>query len=141
VVRRLAGWLLVVFDALGSGLTGMSAIQAVTYPDHLPGALAAVTLAAFTLASLGAAWLLLRRRGLRCPPTLELGTGPGERASRNPRRHLALRRRQRELETAYAATPGIFPPGATVRLGDPTPRYDPDGAAQDKDDHTNAVRP
>jgi hypothetical protein len=41
VVRRLAGWLLVVFGALGSGLTGMSAAQAAIYSDHLPGAVAA----------------------------------------------------------------------------------------------------
>ena len=75
------------------------------------------------------------------PADLGMGIGPGERASRNPRRHLSLRRRQRELEMAYAAIPGIFPPGATVRLGDPTPRYDPDEVAQDKDDRTNAVRP
>ncbi|MGH3766006.1 MAG: hypothetical protein ACRDS0_03295 [Pseudonocardiaceae bacterium] len=50
----------------------------------------------------------------------------GERASRNPRRHFMLRRLQRELEAAYAAAPGPIPVGATVRLGDPTPRYDPD---------------
>lgn len=52
----------------------------------------------------------------------------GERASRNPRRHVGLRRMQRELETAYAAAPGTIPAGPTVRLGDPAPRYRPGGA-------------
>lgn len=49
----------------------------------------------------------------------------GERASRNPRRHFRLRRLQREPQTAYDATPGRIPAGPTVRLGDPTPHYDP----------------
>lgn len=50
-----------------------------------------------------------------------------ERASRNPRRHFELRRLQRQLESAYAATPGSIPAGPTVRLGDPTPCYAPGG--------------
>lgn len=49
----------------------------------------------------------------------------GERTSRNPRRHVRLRRLQRELQTAYDATPGRIPAGPAVRLGDPTPHYDP----------------
>lgn len=49
----------------------------------------------------------------------------GERASRNPRRHVRLRRLQRELQTAYNATPGRIPAGPAVRLGEPTPHYDP----------------
>jgi len=52
----------------------------------------------------------------------------GERASRNPRRHVGLRRMQSELETAYAAAPGPIPAGPTVRLLDPTPRYRPHSA-------------
>jgi hypothetical protein len=50
----------------------------------------------------------------------------GECASRNPRRHVRLRRMQRELETAYAAAPGPIPAGPTVRLGNLTPCYRPD---------------
>jgi hypothetical protein len=49
----------------------------------------------------------------------------GERAARNPRRHARLRRLQRELQTAYDATPRRIPAGPMVRLGDPTPHYDP----------------
>ncbi|MGH3771860.1 MAG: hypothetical protein ACRDRW_10750 [Pseudonocardiaceae bacterium] len=49
----------------------------------------------------------------------------GERASRNPWRHFRLRRLQRQLQTAYGATPRRIPAGPTVRFGDPTPHYDP----------------
>lgn len=251
MVRRLAGWVLVVFGVLGAGLTGMSIAQAATYSDYLPAAVAAAIFAVITLGCLGGGWLLLRQRSTRRPPTMEwqpcpgqgwlpqqawaelpdvqprrprlgprpptpvggvppdrllrrlwlvraelafdqsggmrsgsligwmlllafeagaallvgafLATGDltapdrtavapvlgclviavvvsGERASRNPRRHMELRRMQRELETAYAATPGTIPAGATVRLGDPTPRYDPGRAPQERD-RSNAVRP
>lgn len=236
MVRSLTGWLLAVLGVLGSGLTGMAAAQAVTYSDHLPGVLSSAILAAVTLACLGGARLLLRRRGTRRQPTMDWTPSPGdgwfpqqawaklpdveprqprigprppapsagvppdgllrrlwlvraelafdqsggmrsgsflgwalmfglsaglallvgaffatgdltaqdraavapilawlilatvvsfERASRNPRRHVRLRRLQRELETAYAANPGAIPAGPTVRLGDPTPLYDP----------------
>jgi hypothetical protein len=252
VVRTLIGRSLVVLGVLGSGLTGMSAAQAVTTSDHLPPALAAAILAGITVSCLGGARLLLRRRGssnqgsptldweprpgdgwlgqqawaqlpdvlprrprlgprapvphAHVPPDgllrrlwlvraelafdqsggmrasvtgwcLALGasaglallvdaffatgdlTAPGraavapilawlvlatvisgERASRNPRRHLALRRMQRELETAYTAAPGPIPAGATVLLGDPASVYDPDRAPGERDS-INAVRP
>jgi hypothetical protein len=242
-----------VLGVLGSGLTGMSAAQAVTTSDHLPPALAAVILAGITVGCLGGARLLRRRGSNHVSPTLDweprpgdgwlaqqawaqlpdvlprrprlgprppaphadvppdgllrrlwlvraelafdqsggmrapvtgwclvlgasaglallvgafLATGDltapdraavapilvwlvlgavisGERASRNPRRHLALRRMQRELETAYAVGPGSIPAGPTVRLGDQVPRYDPNRAPQQppERDRRNAVRP
>lgn len=49
----------------------------------------------------------------------------GERASRNFRRHVRLRRLQRELATAYERSSGILPAGPAVLLGDPAPLYDP----------------
>jgi hypothetical protein len=236
VIRVLIGWILAVVAALGSGLTGLATVQAVTDADHLAGLVVTAMCAVVTLGSFGGARVLLRRRGtqrqptlgwepepgggwlppqawaelpdvlpsrprlgLRPPtpicgvppdrllrrlwlvraelafdqaggmrsrsfmgwsamlsvsasPTLLLGAfaatghlvredwallGPilawlvvatvvcGERASRNPRRHFRLRRLQRELQTAYDATPGRIPAGPMVRLGDPTPRYDP----------------
>lgn len=242
MARALTGWLLLVAGVVGSGLTGMSAGQAVTYSDHLPAAVATAILATITLGCLGGARVLLRR-GKRGTPTLDWKPGPGagwlpqrawaqlpdvqprrprlgapppapgtevppdarlrrlwlvraelafdqsggmrasvvgwclalgasaglmllfgaflatadlevpdraavapvlawlvlatvvsgERASRNPRRHRGLRRLQRELETAYAAAPGPIPAGATVRLGDPTPRYRPNSALAERD--------
>jgi len=236
VVSRLVGWVLAVVGALGSGLTGLAVVLAVTDADRLTGLVVTAILAVVTLGCLGGAWRLLRRRGTRRRPTLGwepeagegwlppqawaelpdvlpsrprlgvrpptpmgdvppdavlrrlwlvraelafdqaggmrtgsflgwtamlvLSSGPtlllgaffatgqltvadrallgpvlawlvaatmvcGERASRDPRRHVRLRRLQRELQTAYGATPGGIPAGPTVRLGDPTPRYDP----------------
>ena len=237
-MQRGLGWVLVVAGVVGSGLTGMSAGQAVTYSDRLPAMLTAAILGTITLACLGGAKLLLRRRGNQGVPSLDwepspgtgwlpqhawaqlpdvlprrprLGPRPaapsaevppdarlrrlwlvraelafdqsggmrasmlnwslalsasagltllfgaflatadldvpsraavapvlawlilatvvsGEHASRNPRRHVGLRRMQRELETAYAAAPGPIPAGPTVRLGNPTPCYRPDNA-------------
>ncbi|MGH4015366.1 MAG: hypothetical protein ACRDSL_15865 [Pseudonocardiaceae bacterium] len=49
----------------------------------------------------------------------------GERASRNHRRHIRLRRRQHELAAAYEASSGGLPAGPAVRLSDPASLYDP----------------
>jgi hypothetical protein len=238
VLRSVAGWVLAVAGAVGSGLVGMATAQAMTYTDRLLSLILIAILAVITLGCLGGAWMLLRRRGTRRQPTLgwepepgegwlppqawaelpdvlpsrpRLGRRPpvpvgavppdgllrrlwlaraelafdqsggmrsssfigwtamlalsagllllvgayvttghltaeqwaawgpilawllvgtmvcGERASRDPRRHVRLRRLQRELETAYSAMPGDVPAGPTVRLGDPTPHYGPVG--------------
>lgn len=73
--------------------------------------------------------LTMQDRGLLVPLLAWLIAGTvlsAERASRNPRRHFALRRMQRELEASLAASPGPIPAGPAVRLGDPTPRYAPE---------------
>lgn len=243
MVRGVLGWVLLVTGVIATGLTGMSAGQAVTYSDHLPAVLVTAILGTITLACLAGARILLRRRDTTVTPTLDWEPGPGagwlppqawaqlpdvqprrprlgppapapsadvppdarlrrlwlvraelafdqlggmrasvvswclalgasaglvllfgaflatadlevpdwaavasilawlvlatvvsgERASRNPQRHLGLRRLQRELETAYAAAPGPIPAGATVRLGDPAPRYRPSSALAEHD--------
>jgi hypothetical protein len=76
-VQRGLGWVLVVAGVVGSGLTGMSAGQAVTYPGRLPTMLAAAILGTITLACLGGAKLLLRQRGNRGAPTLDWEPSPG----------------------------------------------------------------
>lgn len=235
-MRVLTGCILAVVGVLGSGVTGLVAVQTVTDADRLSDLILTAVFAVVTLGSLGGAWLLLRRRGPQRRPTLgwepepgkgwlpprawaelpdvlpsrpRLGSRPpapicgvppngllrrlwlvraelafdqsggmrtgsfmgwsamvavsasptlllgayvatghliteewalwgpilmwlvaatvvcGERASRNPRRHFRLRLLQRELQTVYDATPGGIPAGPMVRLGDPTPHYDP----------------
>ncbi len=139
LLRRL--WLVraeLAFDQSGGMRTGSfmgwsMLVAVVAGPTLLLGAYAAtghLTAEAWALWGPILAWLVVAT--VVC----------GERASRNPRRHVRLRRLQRELQNAYAATPGRIPAGPTVRLGDPTPHYDP-GSLTDpaEGDSWNARQP
>lgn len=76
-MARGLGWVLLVTGVVASGLTGMSAGQAVTYSDRLPAVLATAILGLITLGCLAGARILLRRRGNRDAPTLDWEPSPG----------------------------------------------------------------
>jgi hypothetical protein len=111
------GWIMLLFLLAGPALLVGAMLATADFTVEEQAATATIL-----------AWLIV---GIVCS---------GERASRNPRRHFTLRRLQRQLEATYAVSPGPIPAGPTVRLGDPTPRYDPDRVIEERDSR-NAARP